>query len=396
MPTPTNVAGLNRIVLRGDDEPFDNTVFVVPPEPARLNVLYLGADAAENVHQPLFFLHRALPETRRQAVKVLARPGNAPVSAEDLKAATVVVVTDPLPDDRATLVRESMLAGKTVLFAPKNTASAPTLAKLAEKDAISMEEAKLATFALLGDIDFRHALFAPFADPRYSDFTKIHFWRYRKLDPAAIPGAHIVAKFDSGDPALMEASIGKGRLLVLASGWNPDDSQFALSSKFVPFVYSLLELAGGSTAPPTQHFVGDSIPISPDPGEKFSLQPPSGPPAELPVGTTQISQTLEPGIYTLTSAQSMRRYVVNVDPSEARTAPLPVEEFERLGAPLKQGITSEARETARKALLKNSEAEGRQKLWRWLLVGTLAILLVESILAGWTARRTSTPVEAAT
>jgi hypothetical protein len=35
------------------------------------------------------------------------------------------------------------------------------------------------------------------------------------------------------------------------------------------------------------------------------------------------------------------------------------------------------------------EAEGRQKLWRWFIAATLAVLLVESALAGWTARRTS-------
>ena len=30
-----------------------------------------------------------------------------------------------------------------------------------------------------------------------------------------------------------------------AAGWQPDDSQLAVSSKFVPLLYSLLELAGG-------------------------------------------------------------------------------------------------------------------------------------------------------
>ena len=33
------------------------------------------------------------------------------------------------------------------------------------------------------------AMFAPFADSRFSDFTRIHFWSYRKLDPAGWPFA---------------------------------------------------------------------------------------------------------------------------------------------------------------------------------------------------------------
>ena len=60
-------------------------------------------------------------------------------------------------------------------------------------------------------------------------------------DPAAIPGARVVAKFDTGDPGLLEVPVGQGRLYFLASGWHPDDSQLAVSSKFVPLLWSMLE-----------------------------------------------------------------------------------------------------------------------------------------------------------
>ena len=52
------------------------------------------------------------------------------------------------------------------------------------------------TFQIFAEIDFSHPLFAPFADPRFSDFTKIHFWKYRRLEASALPDAHVVAKFD--------------------------------------------------------------------------------------------------------------------------------------------------------------------------------------------------------
>ena len=38
-------------------------------------------------------------------------------------------------------------------------------------------------------------------------------------------------------------------------------------------------------------------------------------------------------------------------------------------------------------MLQGLEAESRQKLWRWFIAATLAVLLVESALAGWTARK---------
>jgi hypothetical protein len=41
--------------------------------------------------------------------------------------------------------------------------------------------------------------------------------------------------------------------------------------------------------------------------------------------------------------------------------------------------------------MQRAELEKRQKLWRWLLAAALGITLVEIILSGWLARRTTTP-----
>ena len=72
---------VDRIVLQGDDEDFDNTVFVVPPETARLSVVYFGGESEKDPRQPLYFLQRAFQETRRQAVQVLVRPPGARFAA---------------------------------------------------------------------------------------------------------------------------------------------------------------------------------------------------------------------------------------------------------------------------------------------------------------------------
>ena len=91
-------------------------------------------------------------------------------------------------------------------------------------------------------------LFAPFADARFSDFTKIHFWKSRMLKQQA-DGENAIAPGKVRQwlaCALQQINVGKGSLFVLASGWQPRArlSQFALSSKFVPLLYSLLELSG--------------------------------------------------------------------------------------------------------------------------------------------------------
>ena len=61
---------------------------------------------------------------------------------------------------------------------------------------------------MLGQIDFEHPIFAPFAEARFSDFTKIHFWKHRRLETDQIPGARVVARFDNGDPAFVQVPVG--------------------------------------------------------------------------------------------------------------------------------------------------------------------------------------------
>ena len=44
---------------------------------------------------------------------------------------------------------------------------------------VSMTEAAVKRDAMLGDIDFEHPLFAPFAESQFSDFTGIRYWKHR-------------------------------------------------------------------------------------------------------------------------------------------------------------------------------------------------------------------------
>lgn len=383
LPSAKDTPGLDRIELKGDDEDFDNMVYVIPPGQQRLNVLWLGNDAPEDTRQPLFFLRRALSDTPRLGVSVVARNATAQLLPDDVANASVVFVTDALSVAQVAALRAQAVAGKTLVFAPKSAAAAATLGGLVGREGMVVTEATPTNYAMFAEIDFKHPLFAPFADPRFSDFTKIHIWKYRKLDAAAIPDARVLARFDSGDPAVIEATLGKGRLFVLTTGWQPDDSQLAVSTKFVPLLWSLLELGGGVSAAPAQWFVGDTARL------------PSGAP-----GTEQAEQDVrftQPGIREVKAGERTVRFAVNLDANESRTAPFAADELERLGVPLTKADAKPVVSGDSKIVLQGIEAENRQKLWRWFIAATLAVLLVESALAGWTARKeNSKQAEAAT
>jgi hypothetical protein len=359
LPVPAG-GGTGKIVLTGDQEDFDNTLYVAAPQKQHWTVLYWGADQAGDVRGPRYFLERALPQNPHLAVAISAHAPDQAAAPAELAAAKVVFATDAIGTATADALRAELLRGKLMVFAPRSAAAAPTLARLLAVPAVALTDAAPADYAMLGEIDFRHPLFAPFADPHYSDFTKIHIWKYRRFPVDAVPGARVVARFDRGDPAVVDIPVGQGRLIVLLTGWNPSDSQLAISSKFVPMVAALLEYAGGTTDEATQYTVGDALP------DGFK------------------ADATRPGLYSTPGGATV---AVNLAASESRTEPMAADELERYGAPGIKRAPDPAQLREQAARLQAADAEGRQKLWRWILGATGLVLLLESALAGWTARR---------
>jgi len=311
---------------------------------------------------------------------------------------------------------------------------------------------------MLASIDFKHPLFAPFSDPRFGDFTRIHFWKYRRVDPidhpllkpfsdprfgdftrihfwkyrrvnlANCPAARVLASFDNNDPAWFEIPVGRGTLLVWTSGWQPSDSDLALSSKFVPLLYGALEYGGALATHQSQYFVGDPVPM---PNQMSSgaadiqIRKPDGTTVDVGRDPQVFAQTDLPGIYSISASKlpggsvmtgdlgdgsppsvashrqaaldaatrpDPQSFAVNLSPAESRTDPMPIEDLEKLGVSLKPAATVLS-DATRLAARHNSfsEMESRQKLWRWVLVGMFLLLLIETWLGGWLTRSSPSP-----
>ena len=414
-------AAADRLVLTGDDEDFDNTVYLAPPKAEQIHVLFAGQDAEKDPAQCLYYLKRAFQQTRRQDVQISAWASNVPAPPVELDRVPLIISTDGLAAEQIKALSSFLKSGKMVLLVLKNpSAGGRMISQLAGMDGLAVEEAPTGNYAMFGQIDFEHPLFAPFAAPRFSDFTKIHFWKHRRLSVDKTPAVKVLARFDNGDPALLQISVGQGTLLVLTAGWQPTDSQLALSSKFVPLLYSILEQSVGIKAQLSQYVVGDTVLL---PGLESGGKTKQTVTVRRPDGTQmtqaqgeKFSQTDLPGIYTVSLEDSQRQrradaesatarsvsaglrasgssfpFAVNLDAAESRTAPLPVEELERLGVPVKAAPAQTAKQLERKRLrLQAAELEQRQKLWRWLIVAALMVLIMETLLAGWLTRRTLT------
>jgi hypothetical protein len=439
--TPPVPAGdVAELTLSGDDEAFDNSLWFVPPTREQVRVLHLSTEKSDDPQTLRYFLERALGQglTGRtvsvETVDPHADGVRSPTAADLDNVPLVVVALDrELPPAWLEALHAWLDRGGVVLGVVTRTDVAPWRAllpkELAEPARITLAESdKSREYALLSDLDLRHPILAPFNDPRFSDFTKIRIWKHRRLtrDDTAAKQVRIVARFDSGEPAWIEATHGSGRVLLMASGWQPRESQLGVSSKFVPLLGTLIELGWRKAAPAVNYDSGTIVDLSrlgdiaestepvADPSDDKSTTDQPAAPEQAPVATTKPARATGPwtiktpsgreltvaddaprfdpdegpGVYEVRSAAGLQRLAINVPVDESKTARLGPEVLETLGVRLvKDEPTAPALTVAEKQTLQSRQLEARQQLWRWCLVFALGMTLCETWYAGHVARR---------
>jgi hypothetical protein len=386
---PPKPDGADALVLMGDKVDFDNTIWNVDLPIQHATVFYLGDEPADNPNEPLYYVKRAFEQTNLAIHVISGNFAQVPV-----ESAGLVILGANADQDKLALAQKALEAAKTVIFPLHDAGDGHRLQTLLRKP-VEVSEATVANYALFGQIDFSQPLLAPFADARFSDFTKIHFWKYRHVDLSSFTNAQVLAKFDSGDPALALIPAGKGRILLFASSWSPRDSQLALSSKFVPLMFTTLEHSVHAPSLVLQYLVGDVVSLA---GFKQSTSKASASAQPdlviLPNGEKQPTQgglfaeTQLPGIYQFGEV----RFAVNLDPAESKIDPLPLDEFRELGVPLAgNSPVQTAAAIQRQRHLLATEMEGRQKLWRGFIIAAIGFLLFETWLSNRLSRRTLSP-----
>ena len=264
-----------------------------------------------------------------------------------------------------------------VLDDPKvATESAVSLNQLTSSTTLEITEGSVADYALFSKIDFKHELFFPLADPRFNDFSKIRTWSYRRVSGYPDSWKPLMI-FDSGDPALLEVSIGDGYLWLMTMGWQPQSSQLALSTKFIPIVVGMVRSRDARRDDATEYFAGDSVPEDLLP----KIDAVSGD-AVTAEWMTEDGRFAAPGVYR----SGDREFAVNVAPSESETDPMPIESLERLGVIV--GVVESLAQTAsRERHIQDAELERRQGLWQWALASVLGLIGIETLVSGFKSRR---------
>ncbi len=384
---------LNNLVLHGDVQSFDNGLYVARNSAAEAPIGYWGADEAEDATQLHYFLKHALAATESLKFEII-EDSDEPISVVAQRP-RFMVITRMMSEGEVASLRKYLEQGGAVLYVVQHSDNFEQMSRqvsqLCSRDPIQIQEAEVKDFALLGEIDFQHPLFAAMSDPRFNDFSKIHFWRHRELILPESSELKVVSKFDDGSPAIVQGQVGRGNVFLLTSGWHPADSQLALSTKFVPLLKGMVTRFGGLSEWDPQFDVSQSvrIPESRAAGSQWKVVRPEGTEILLEQNAASFDQADAPGIFGLTRDQESRQFAVNIAFGESKTDPMPLDQLEQHGVLLGWHLDSRA-EMERRRQQRDVELEGKQRIWQWLIVTALGILLLETWLAGRLSLRRST------
>lgn len=374
------------VTLSTDALPGDDTLHFALPRDDAVRALLLTPD--DGGASETLFAERALGIGAAPAVRVTAVSAGA-LSSAMLQEADLVLAWDALPPTamRDPLERWVAAGGGYVTVVGSRLAGRVAPGPLTPAQGRGLAERDARTPGTLGEVSLEHPLFAPFREASAA-LSAVRFARYPRLDASA--QATVLARFDDGQAAVIEAGLGTGRVLVLGTPLEVRSGDFPLQPAFLPFVRRLALHGSGHIASPLWRATGDDWPL------RASLRDPvvSAPDGSLqrpPADSVGSAVTLrQAGLYSAfqgrVGGEALAVVAVNPPPAESDLTPVDARE-------LLLGIREVEGETAGTAATPSPEAvEARQGLWRWLLAAVLLLLLGETFLAtrGWraSARRT--------
>ena len=389
-PSPTNA-------LDQDDVFY----FVVGARRAVETLIVNGAPRSTDWMDELFFLRAALAATA---------PGETPINtkvvqtseltAARVDAADVVVLANvgTLTKEQTLVLEQFVEKGGGVFISAGDQWGGGEPGQLGEinarygkllpfpvrelKSVGRVDDPRAVLLALgLSSVDFEHPVFAIFDALEDASLFKAHVMTHVLVDTAGRPEAKVLASFTGGIPALVEAPLGRGRVLLLTTTIDRDWADLALRTSFPPLAQRIcaylaraLDRPGGPGI-----VVGEEAHVAvPDGRGPLLLLRPDG--AEVPLDAAEDAATVFVGAPDLAGHYAVMRagereralpFAVNVDrrESDLRVANESVLSEIAGRVMADNGVLPALDPAADSEDVALSEQRGRTVLWPWILAG---------------------------
>jgi hypothetical protein len=261
--------------------------------------------------------------------------------------------------------------------------------------------------------DLSHPIVAPFRGNPGAGLDRVVTLEYIQAKLAAGSPARVALKFSSGDPAIIERPVGRGRSVLLTTSADVSWSTWPVHPTFPPIIHETVRYAAEGRWHQRQHLVGEPLLrtlTGRESGIKVTVKSPDGSEQTLRpvVGENRadiaFTGTNHPGIYEMSlespvdaagpqgssasgkAAPAVRHefYAINVDPRESD---LEMVDEKILRSTTLAGVPYDRRsDWSHESRELGGSEPATSGLSRWLLVAMLALLLVEPLLA-WNFRQ---------
>jgi hypothetical protein len=342
-----------QVRLSGDNLPYDDLFYFPLKVRDKIKVLLVDGDPRASIRAgESYYLTRALrpgdsEESPFQVMVITDREFSA-IDAGPYEALFLLNVAKPEPSKIAAFLD----AAKPVFIflGDRVNSEAYNGMPLFPWRLREIKEATARRLDRIAQVDYRYEALKDFSRKGEKSLEGASFSRYYKIEG----GGKTLLALENKDPLLLEAAVGKGRMLLYASSADLDWNDLALKAAYVPLIQGLVKEAVGS--------MRSSLPPDMKVGEPFDKN-------VRPIQITGVQGG--PGIYQFFKSSGEVRLALNT----------PLEESD-LGKRIddeigKQLSGMQVKVVEYKEGSPNQVRGGRQDLWPYFLGFLLLVLAVE-------------------
>ncbi len=380
-PVSLPVGGVRLVMSIDHDSLPADDVFnaLVPAQVTRRVLLAVPADLGAD---ETLYLERALETGEDPAFRIERRNAGA-LDGTTLRDAVAVVLYDvPPPNGSAGTALAAWVhdGGGLVSIAGVRMANRATTAGILPGSAHGLVDRTGDRGGVLGTTALEHPIFSAFRAGASAPLGSARFFRYPRVTPTT--DAQVLARFDDGLPALLERQEGVGRVLLDVMPLDATSGDFPLQPTYLPFLRGMVLHAAGNAVVPLWRTAGDGW-LVPASAHNPVVKAPSEKLLRPDVGDSLSAVTLdEAGFYTVyegrPSGDPLAVVAVNPSARESDLTQMPAGE-------MLVGVGQDSVKASVMSAATLAEAEGRQRIWRTLLLLAAVMLVVETVMAsrGW-------------
>ena len=348
------------IRVQGDDFVDDNSRFAAVTIEPKVNVLVVNGEASSDWFDDEAHWFELASGGGVAGPFSVTSTVPTRLTSELIQDAEVVVLLNvgELGLQQTRELADFVRSGGGLLVAPGDQAadSGDALDSLLPGRLVGSQRLRTGDYRVIADFDRRHPLFTGLPVEWSTRFQRV--WTLTPKEDATT-----LMRFDNATPALLEARVGEGRVLLTAMPLDSEWGDFPLQPLYLPFVHETLDYLAARPSEPSRYLVGDS--------EVVDFRE---------VGLSRLAR--EAQAQRGDRAQS-RLVAINADINESALAKVPVESvFDAIINPENASLAPREVRTAQRMI----ELEGPQRLWWWILSLVLLLLLAETLISNRTYR----------